>query len=84
MKKEIRHTYKLVVYNGRIKIYIDGFVYLSFNQIDFKGYYAFKDDTSLYGVDIFLISDGGSFTIQTSYKTKDVWLSILKLLDNNL
>jgi len=72
--------YKLIVYNGRIKIYIDGFVYLSFNQIEFLGYYAFKDDTNLYGIDFYVKNT----TIETAYKTKDVWLSILKLLDNNL
>ena len=74
------HKYKLVVYNGRIKIYIDGIVFLSFNQIDFKGFYAFKDDTSLYGIDFYLVS----CTIETSYKTKTVWLDILKLLDKEL
>lgn len=72
--------YKLDVYNGRVKIYIDGFVYLSFNQIDFKGYYAFKDDTKLYGIDFYL----ADCVIETSYKTKEVWLDILKLLDNEL
>lgn len=86
MSKQITHKYKLVVFNGRIKIYIDDIVFLSFNQIDYKGYYSFKDDTSLYGIDFFLISadSGGSLTIQTAYKTKTVWLDILKLLDKEL
>lgn len=80
MKKELHHKYRFTVYNGRIKIYIDEIVFLSFNQIDFVGYYAFKDDTNLYGIDIYLKGT----TMQTSYKTKEVWIGILKLLDNHL
>ena len=75
------HTYSLSIYNGRVKIYIDGIVMVSFNQIDFKGYYAFKDDTKLYGLDIYLT---GGVTIETSYKTKEVWTQILKLMDKEL
>lgn len=78
--KEANHKYKLITYNGRVKIYIDEIVFLSFNQIDFKGYYAFKDDTNLYGIDFYLVN----CMIETSYKTKKVWLDILKLLDNEL
>ena len=74
------HTYKIAIYNGRVKIYIDGYVYLTFNQIDFKAYYAFKDDTKLYGIDFYLKDT----TVETSYKTKEVWLDILKLLDKEL
>lgn len=86
MKSKQNHAYELIVYNERIKIYIDGIVFLSFNQLDFKGYYAFKDDTSLYGIDFYLISSdsGGKCIVETSYKTKIVWLEILKLLDNEL
>lgn len=75
------HKYSLKVYNDRYKIYIDGIVMVSFNQIDFKGYYAFKDDHLLYGIDFYLIGD---VTIETSYKTKEVWLGILKLLDEKI
>lgn len=50
---------------------------LSFNQIDFKGFYAFKDDHLLYGIDFYLKDT----MIETSYKTKEVWLGILTLLD---
>lgn len=80
------HQYSVNIINGRVKIYIDGIVFLSFNQIDFKGYYAFKDDTKLYGIDFYLISadSGGDTIIETSYKTKEVWLDILKLLDKEL
>jgi hypothetical protein len=45
MKKQ---TYDFKIFNGRIKVYIDGYVAFTFNQIDFKGYYAYKDDSSLY------------------------------------
>lgn len=78
MKKD---RYRLAIYNGRVKIYIDGLVFLSFNQIDFKGYYAFKDDTKLYGIDFYLAND---VTIETSYKTKEVWMDVLRLLDKEL
>lgn len=80
MKTSEKHKYDLKIYNGRIKVYIDGYVFLSFNQIDFKGYYAFKDDTCLYGIDIYLKDT----MIETSYKTKEVWLNILKLFDEKL
>lgn len=76
-----KHTYKLTIYNGRVKIYIDGIVFLSFNQIEFLGYYAFKDDHLLYGLDIYLKGDN---IIETSYKTKEVWIEVLKLLDSKL
>lgn len=81
-----KHKYNLTIYNGRVKIYIDGIVMLSFNQIDFKGYYAFKNDALLYGIDFYLISEdsGGNLTIETSYKTKEVWMEVLKLLDSKL
>ena len=72
--------YKFKILNGWVKIYIDGTVFLSFNQIDFKAYYAFNDDSFLYGIDIYLKDT----TIETSYKTKQVWLDILKVLDENL
>jgi hypothetical protein len=80
LKAELNHKYKLVIYNGRVKIYIDDIVFLSFNQIDFVGYYAFKDDTKLYGIDFYTKDT----IIETSYKTKQVWIDILKLLDNEL
>lgn len=78
MKKS---RYHLHVYNGRVKVYVDGMVMVTFNQIDFKGYYAFKDDTLLYGIDFYLANE---VVIETSYKTKEVWIGILKLLDERL
>jgi len=83
MKK--KHTYDFKIYNGRVKVYVDGYVMFSFNQIDFQGFYAYKDDTNLYGIDIYLIREKASTTTMEIYfKTKENWLNILKLLDENL
>jgi hypothetical protein len=80
-----KHKYSLKIYNGRIKVYIDEYVAFTFNQIDFKGYYAYKDDTDLYGLDIYLMNDkGGATTMEVYFKTKQNWLCVLKLLDENL
>jgi len=80
-----KHTYDLKIFNGRIKIYIDGYVMFSFNQIDFLGYYAYKDDTDLYGIDIYLLREkAGASTMEIYFKTKKNWLNILKLLDTHL
>ena len=62
--------YKFKIFNGRVKVYIDGYVAFTFNQIDFKGYYAYKDDTSLYGLDIYLMNDRAELQL---------WKFILKL-----
>lgn len=81
----MNHTYDFKIFNGRVKIYVDGFVMFTFNQIDFKGYYAYKDDTDLYGIDIYLMNEkGGNHTMEIYFKTKENWLNILKLLDTNL
>ena len=80
-----KHKYEFKIYNGRIKVYVDGSVMFSFNQIDFLGYYAYKDDTNLYGLDIYLLREkAGASTMEIYFKTKDNWLAILKLLDENL
>ena len=82
------HSYDLKVYNGRVKVYVDGVVMFTFNQIDFKGYYAYKDDTSLYGIDIYLVESsggsGGSTVMEIYFKTKENWLNILNLMDKHL
>ena len=82
------HVRELKVHNGRVKVYVDGIVMFTFNQIDFKGYYAYKDDTSLYGIDIYLVESsggsGGSTTMEIYFKTKETWLGILELLDAHL
>jgi hypothetical protein len=80
-----KHIYDFKIYNGRVKIYVDGYVMFSFNQIDFLGYYAYKDDTDLYGIDIYLLREkAGSSTMEIYFKTKENWLAILKLLDEKL
>ena len=83
--KTLTHVYDFKITNGRIKVYVDGYVMFTFNQIDFKGYYAYKDDTDLYGLDIYLMNEkGGAHTMEIYFKTKENWLNILTLLDNNL
>lgn len=83
--RTLTHVYDFKITNGRIKVYVDGYVMFTFNQIDFKGYYAYKDDTDLYGLDIYLMNEkGGAYTMEVYFKTKENWLNILKLLDNNL
>ena len=80
-----KHEYSLKIYNGRVKVYVDGFAMFCFNQIDFVGYYAYKDDTKLYGLDIYLNREkAGSQVMEIYFKTKENWLGILKLLDENL
>jgi len=80
-----KHIYDFKIFNGRIKVYIDGYVAFTFNQIDFKGYYAYKDDTSLYGLDIYLMNEkGGATTMEVYFKNKENWLNVLKLLYQNL
>lgn len=77
-----RSRYKLTVLNGRYKIYADGLPMLTFNQVEFLGYYAFKDDHSLYGIDIYMRGQSKAGTrISVHFKTKQVWKDILKLLD---
>lgn len=83
MKKQ--HKYGFKIYNGRVKVYVDGYVMFSFNQIDFAGYYAFKDCTSLYGITIYMNREkAGPAEMDIYFKSKETWLAILKLLDENL
>lgn len=80
-----KHKYDLKIYNGRVKVYVDGYVMFTFNQIDFKGYYAYKDDTNLYGLDVYLMNEkGGATTMEVYFKTKENWMNILALLDKHL
>jgi len=79
------HTYDFKIYNGRVKIYLDGYVMFSFNQIDFAGYYAFKDDSDLYGITIYMNREkAGAQEMDIYFKSKQNWLAILELLDKNL
>ena len=81
----MEHKYEFKIYNGRVKVYVDGYVMFSFNQLDFAGYYAFKDCTSLYGISIYMNRENASPMVTDIYfKGKGTWLSILKLLDENL
>lgn len=86
MENEEKPKYIFVTYNGRIKVKIDGMVMLCFNLLDFKGYYAYKDDCNLYGLDIYLIASdsGGKHTMEIYFKTKQTWLDVLGLLDKNM
>lgn len=76
--------FSLSIYNGRVKVYCDSYVMFTFNQIDFKGYYAYKDDTDLYGLDIYLVGNGANHTMEIYFKTKAAWLAVLAILDKNL
>lgn len=79
------HEYTLVIWNGRVKMKCDGYVMFCFNQIDFKGYYAYKDDTDLYGLDIYLMNEkGGATTMEVYFKSKETWLAVLRVLDERL
>ncbi len=83
--KQIKHKYDLKIYNGRIKVYVDGYVMFSFNQIDFLGYYFFKDDSDLFGCTIYLLREkAGASEMDVYFKSKQTWLDINKLLDKNL
>ena len=75
---KLKPRFALKVYNGRYKILVDGLPMCAFNQLDFRGYYAFKDDHSLFGIDFYLTN---GITIETAYKTREVWEGVLKLLD---
>lgn len=80
-----QHSYDFKIYNGRVKVYVDGYVMFSFNQIDFAGYYSFKDCTDLYGITIYLNREkAGPMEMDIYFKGKKNWLEILKLLDENL
>jgi len=81
----MKHKHELKIYNGRVKVYVDGYVMFTFNQIDFLGYYAYKDDTCLYGLDIYLLREkAGESKMEIYFKTKENWLATLKLLDAHL
>lgn len=80
MKAQSR--YRLTTLNGRYKIYVDNMPMLCFNQLEFLGYYAFKDDHLLYGIDIYLKGQSKVGTrIPVHFKTKKVWTEVLRLLD---
>jgi hypothetical protein len=81
----MEHKYDLKIYNGRVKVYVDDCVMFTFNQIDFVGYYFYKDDTDLYGCDITLLRQGaGQGLMEIYFKSKKTWLAINQLLDKRL
>jgi hypothetical protein len=58
---------------------------LSFNQIDFLGYYSFKDDENLYDITFHFLREGaGGYSFDFYAKTKEHWLSVLKLIDESM
>ena len=85
MPKQKQHKYRFDTENGRVKIYVDGFVMLEFNQIDYLGKYAFRDDKNLYGITFFFLREGaGGYEFDFYAKTREHWESVLKLLDENM
>ena len=77
--------FEFKIYNGRVKIYVDKYVMFSFNQIDFLGYSGYKNDSDLYGLDIYLLREkAGKSRMDIYFKKKSTWLAVLKLLDENL
>jgi hypothetical protein len=80
-----KHKYEFKIYNGRVKVYVDGYVMFCFNQIDFVGYYFFKDDTDLLGATFHFLREGaGASQWDVYFKSKATWLAINRLLDENM
>lgn len=85
MEKSKEHKYEFKTYNGRVKIYVDGYVMFCFNQIDFLGYYFFKDDSNLFGCTLYFSREkAGSSEMDIYFKSKETWLEINKLLDDSM
>jgi hypothetical protein len=82
-KPKQEFTFK--IYNGRVKIYCNEYVIFTFNQIDFLSYYFFKDDSCIYGCTLhFLREKSGHAEMDVYFKSKETWLAVNKLLDENL
>jgi hypothetical protein len=80
-----QHEYTFEIYNGRVKVKYNGYVIFTFNQIDFLGYYFYKNDEQIYGCDIYLLREkAGKSRMDIYFKTKEAWLSVNKLLDENM
>jgi len=80
MKEKKLHKYNIEIRNGRVNIYIDSLLHLSFSQLSYLGLYSYRDDTSWYGLDIFLKET----TLTLEYETRETWEQVLKLLDSKL
>jgi hypothetical protein len=80
-----QHEYTCKIYNGNVRIYVDGYTICAFNQLDYAGHYAYKDATNVYGLDIYLLREkAGQGQMEIYFKTKSAWLAVLKLLDENM
>lgn len=85
MEDTVNHKYEFKIFNGRIKIYVDGCVMFTFNQLDFQAYYFFKDDSSLFGATFYFSREkAGASEMDVYFKSKTTWLEINKLLDENM
>ena len=85
MEKQTKNKYGFEIYNGRVKVKYNGAVMFTFNQIDFLGYYFYKNDEQIYGCDIYLLREkAGKSRMDIYFKTKEAWLSVNKLLDENM
>lgn len=62
-----------------IRIYIDGFVHCLIQKKAFVGFSSYKQD-GIYYIEIWLKTK----TVLLAHETRDLWLSILKLLDENI
>jgi len=74
------HTYTFKAYNGRCRVYIDGHLFFAFTQLEFVGLYAYKDDTNLYGLDLYLKTT----TMEIYFKTREAWIAVMDLLEKSL
>jgi hypothetical protein len=85
MEKKIKHKYTFETYNGRVKVKVDNLTMLEFNQIDYLGRYAFKDDVNLFGISFYFLREGaGGYSFDFYAKTREHWESVIKLLDENM
>jgi hypothetical protein len=77
--------FEFKIYNGRVKIYVDTYVLFTFNQIDFQAYYFFKDDSDIFGCTIYFSREkSGASEMDVYFKSKETWLAVNRLLDENL
>lgn len=81
----MKNKYTFKIYNGRVKVKYNGYVMFTFNQIDFQAYYFFKDDEQIYGLTLlFSREKAGASEIDIYFKSKETWLAVNKLLDDNM
>ena len=78
MNKKLKYDFKLS--NNRVRIYINDQLHILFDSSLFLGVDSYRDFDGLYGIDITL--NGGIMKIK--YEDREIWSSILKLIDTNL